>query len=260
MPNALKGVLGDDVESLTEAFHRMTIRYLGEESPARVQVYAAMSTFAPRVQRMGHMDYQRRARQMLDQHQSAPLTLQARRRRRARWRLLLPALVAALAIALAACGSSKSSSSASASAAVSSAATSSVKLAKTKFALHAGLAFGAFHRWIYKPVKAGNLTHPLDHKVALVKAGLAAAFVYHELGLALRAAQGDPTLSKVVAPITALQDKLRGMPKSLPSGTTNAADVTGSNDLISQISSHASAAGQPITEQVPSSLSTSGTS
>jgi hypothetical protein len=185
--------------------------------------------------------------------------LQTRKRRRGRWRLLLPALVLALAIALAACGSSSSSSSSSVSAAVSSSATSSIKLAKTKFALHAGLAFGAFHRWIYKPVKAGTLTHPLSHKVTLVKAGLAAAFVYHELGLALKNAQADPTLSKVVAPVTALQAKLRGMPNTLKSGTTNPADVTDSNDLISSISQQSSSAGQPISEQVPTSLSTAGT-
>jgi hypothetical protein len=186
--------------------------------------------------------------------------LQTRKRRRGRWRLLLPALVLALAIALAACGSSKSSSSSSSSvsAPVSSSATS-IKLAKTKFALHAGLAFGAFHRWIYKPVKAGTLTHPLSHKVTLVKAGLAAAFVYHELGLALKDAQADPTLSKVVAPVTALQAKLRGMPNTLKSGTTNPADVTDSNDLISSISQQSSSAGQPISEQIPTSLSTAGT-
>ena len=55
--------------------------------------------------------------------------------------------------------------------------------------LHAGLAFGAFHRWIYKPAKAGDLSHPLEHKLTTVKAALAAAFVYHELKLALADAQ-----------------------------------------------------------------------
>ena len=34
--------------------------------------------------------------------------------------------------------------------------------------LHAGLAFGAFHRWIYKPAKAGELSHPLEHKFTTV--------------------------------------------------------------------------------------------
>jgi len=236
------------------------------------------------------MEHQRRAKQTLDQGREAPRAKDdagaaapetagarlgsgrdrpaaasvagarpaARSRRRGRWRLLLPALVLTLALALAACGSSKSSP--STSAVVSQAATSSMKLAKTKFALHAGLAFGAFRQWIYKPVKAGKLTHPLSNKVTLVKAGLAAAFVYHELGLALKAAQADPTLAKVVAPITALQAKIHGMPTSLTNGTTNPADVTDSDNLIGTISQHSKSAGQPITEQIPSSLSTAGTS
>jgi hypothetical protein len=32
-----------------------------------------------------------------------------------------------------------------------------VHFAKTKFVLHAGLAFGAIHRYIYKPLRAGAL-------------------------------------------------------------------------------------------------------
>ena len=97
---------------------------------------------------------------------------------------LIAVLGVTLALVLAGCGSSSSSSSAGASssaapAAASGTTTNTVKLAKTKFVLHAGLAFGAFHRWIYKPVKAGYLAHPLNHKLALVKGGVAAAFVLH---------------------------------------------------------------------------------
>ncbi len=35
-------------------------------------------------------------------------------------------------------------------------------------ALLAVVAFGAFHRWIYKPAKAGDLGHPLEHKLTTV--------------------------------------------------------------------------------------------
>jgi len=38
-----------------------------------------------------------------------------------------------------------------------------VHLAKTKFVLHAGLAFGAFHRYIYEPFRSGAFTSPLHH-------------------------------------------------------------------------------------------------
>ena len=106
-----------------------------------------------------------------------------------RYPVSLVAVVTVLALAVTACGSSSSSSSSSASASASTTATT--KLAKTKFVLHAGLAFGAFHRWIYKPAKAGDLSHPLEHKLTTVKAALAAAFVYHELKLALADAQAE---------------------------------------------------------------------
>ena len=124
-------------------------------------------------------------------------------------------------------------------------------LAKTKFVLHAGLAFGAFHRWIYKPFKAGYFAHPLSHKVTLIKAGLATAFVVHELKLALHDAQADPTLSKLVAPITAIQNKLNGAASSIKSGKVDASTLDSANSTISSITSQAQSAGQSITEQSP---------
>jgi hypothetical protein len=170
-----------------------------------------------------------------------------------RYPVSLVAVVTVLALAVTACGSSSSSSSSSASASASTTATT--KLAKTKFVLHAGLAFGAFHRWIYKPAKAGDLSHPLEHKLTTLKAALAAAFVYHELKLALADAQADPTLSKLVAPITDLQNKLHGLAGSVKSGGASAGDVAGLDSSVSSIKSLAASAGQPITEQTPATPS-----
>jgi len=175
-----------------------------------------------------------------------------------RYPVSLVAIVSVLALAVSACGSSSSTPSSSAPAATSGAAastTSTTKFAKTKFVLHAGLAFGAFHRWIYKPAKAGDLSHPLEHKFTTVKAALAAAFVYHELKLALADAQADPTLSKLVAPITDLQNKLHGLAGSVKSGGASAADVSGLDSTVSSIKSQAAAAGQTITEQTPATPS-----
>jgi hypothetical protein len=171
-----------------------------------------------------------------------------------RCRLALIAVLGALSLAVVACGnSSPTSSPTGGSAAGATSTTSTVKLAKTKFVLHAGLAFGAFHRWIYKPAKAGELSHPLSHKLTTLKAALAAAFVYHELKLALADAQADPTLSKLVAPVTALQNKLHSLVGSVKSGGATAGDVTGLDTTISSIKDQAASAGHPITEQTPSS-------
>jgi hypothetical protein len=134
--------------------------------------------------------------------------------------------------------------------------TPTVSHAKTKFALHAGLAFGAIYQWIYKPAKAGELKHPLQHKLTALKAAAAGAFAYHELRLALAAAQADPTLSHLVAPITALQNKIKGVPSQVSSsGGTSSSVADELNSSISSIKGQAASAGQTITNQVPATPS-----
>jgi hypothetical protein len=175
---------------------------------------------------------------------------------RVRYRLALILILGLFAATVIGCGSSSSSSSPSAPApGATSSTTGQIKLAKTKFVLHAGLAFGAFHRWIYKPAKAGELAHPFKHPLTAAKAALAGAFVYHELKLALTDAQSDKTLSKLVAPITALQNKIQGLAGSVKSGGASAADASGLESAISSIKQQASSAGQSITEQAPASPS-----
>jgi hypothetical protein len=174
-----------------------------------------------------------------------------------RSRVTLIAVLSILAVSLVGCGSSGSSSSSASSAAPAAAgsSTATTHFAKTKFVLHAALAFGAFHRWIYKPAKAGELSHPFRHPLTAAKAALAAAFTYHELKLALADAQASPTLSKLVAPITALQNKIHGLQGSVKSGGTSSSDASSLDGAVSSIKSQAASAGQPITEQTPASPS-----
>jgi hypothetical protein len=167
---------------------------------------------------------------------------------------VIGALAVVLALVAAGCGSSQSSSSPAAGGAAGPTSTNHIEHAKTKFAFHAGLAFGAFHHFIYKPVKAGDLRHPFSHKLTLVKAGLAALFVKHELSLALRDAQADPALSKLVSPITALQTKIAAL-RGINTGSANPADVTQANGSIGSIKQGSASAGQPVSEHVPSSPS-----
>jgi hypothetical protein len=175
-----------------------------------------------------------------------------------RYRIALFAVLGLLALALVGCGSSSSSSagaSGGSAAPASTATTSTTKFAKTKFVLHAALAFGAFHRWIYKPAKAGTLRHPFEHPLTAAKAALAAAFIYHELKLALADAQADPTLSKLVAPITALQNRFHSLSGSVKSGGASAAQAGGIDSTISSVKAQSAASGQPITEQAPATPS-----
>lgn len=149
------------------------------------------------------------------------------------------------------CGSSKSSSSSSANGQPPAAQTSGstakkTHFAKTKFALHAGLAFGAFHRYIYKPFKQGKFSGGLlHHKATLLKGGLAAAFAYHEVKVALADARSSKILSRALSPLLALQTKLKSLATGLKRGKADPATITSANADTSQTR----AAGQPITDQ-----------
>ena len=148
-----------------------------------------------------------------------------------------------------ACGSSSGSSSASGGAA-SSATAPGTHLAKTKFVLHAGLAFGALHRYIYKPFKQGAFAGGvLHHKGATLKAALAGAFAYHEVKLALADARSSAILSKVLSPLLALQTGLRSLTSGLRHGKVDPAGIESANSSAAQASSASASAGQPIRDQ-----------
>lgn len=178
---------------------------------------------------------------------------------RASRRILAVALVG-LALVAAGCGSSSGSSSAGSAANTSSTATKNVgHLPTVKFALHAGLAFGAFHRWIYKPLKDGTFSGGiLKHKVALLKAGLAGLFAYHELKIAIEDAKASPKLQKLAAPITALQNKLKSIGDSAKSGNFDPSQITSANGDVSSLTSLARQAGISINQQEPSASALAG--
>lgn len=167
---------------------------------------------------------------------------------------VLVTLALALALFGAGCGSSSSTSSASSDAAA--ATTSTSHFAKTKFLLHAGLAFGAFHRYIYKPFKAGGFSGGLfHHKLATIKAALAAAFAYHEVRLALTDARSSKLLSTLLSPLLALQTKFHALVAELRQGNVNPSSILSANSLAGQASQASAQAGQSIKDLVPASVS-----
>jgi hypothetical protein len=141
----------------------------------------------------------------------------------------MAAILLIAVIALAGCDSSSSSGQSSASTAAH------VHFAKTKFLLHAGLAFGAFHRYIYKPFRSGGFTPVSSHKLAIVKAGAAGLFAYHEVKIALVDARSSATLSKLVSPLTALQRRLSSLGQQLRNGHLSPAAITGANRSVSNV-------------------------
>jgi hypothetical protein len=159
-----------------------------------------------------------------------------------------------LVVALvAACGSSSNSSNGSGNGQSTGAQTGSTQtthFAKTKFVLHAGLAFGAFHRYIYKPFKEGKFSGGLlHHKLATLKAALAAAFAYHEVRLALGDARSSKILSALLSPLLALQTKLGSLRDGLKGGNVDSAAIDSANSDTGTIAAQSSRRGQPIQDQ-----------
>jgi hypothetical protein len=173
------------------------------------------------------------------------------RRDEMRYLALIVAVTGCLAaLTLAGCGSSNSRS--SAGAATVSSSTSTIHFAKTKFLLHAGLAFGAFHHFIYEPIKAGVLKHPFLHKLTLIKAGLAALFVYHELKLAAADIRASKILSTLFSPLIAVANKLSALKSALVGGSVSSSAITNLNSQLTSIGSTASSKGQSISQTLPS--------
>ncbi|MCC5581529.1 hypothetical protein IMZ11_38595 [Microtetraspora sp. AC03309] len=122
-----------------------------------------------------------------------------------------------------------------------------MRFAKTRFALHAGLALGAFHRYVYKPLRGGGFEAGAEkRKRAFVKAAVAGAFALHQLKVAKGFAVGNPTLCKAVEAasdrFTSLADKLKG-------GTATNADVEAGKASMDGLQRDATNTGYPFKEQ-----------
>lgn len=160
----------------------------------------------------------------------------------------LPLVLVAM-LAFAGCGG-KATHSAS-----PSGAAPKVHLAKTKFVIHAGLAFGAFHHWISGPFRKGYFSHPLRHKLAVAKAIAAGLFVRHEVGLALKDARSSRFLSKVVLPLAAVGTAalaIRAALRAHHAPSTASVDRADSN--VNRAEAASRDAGQPITETTPAHI------
>jgi hypothetical protein len=166
-----------------------------------------------------------------------------------------------LIVALAACGASNAQTSASQAAAsrtVAVAACTQVgtkHFAKTRFLLHAGLGIGAFRHFVYTPFKAGKFKSGAQGRVkAMIIAGAAALFTYHELKTAKKFAEANKTLCKLVAPIDKLTAALPSLGSGLKSGKLNDAGINGAAQNVASFKGSATRLGTPITERVPPSV------
>lgn len=124
---------------------------------------------------------------------------------------------------------------------------------KTKFVLHAGLGFGAFHHFIYAPFRSGEFSAGTPGRVRhLAEAGLATAFTVHELRLAKQDAEANPTLCKVVAaPLDSAAASLQRLRGSVGSGRVSGNDLDQVNSTLGQAQQGSAQAGTPVADQTP---------
>ena len=127
--------------------------------------------------------------------------------------------------------------------------------AKTKFVLHTGLAFGAFHRYIYKPYKAGTFHSGAHGRITgFLKAGAAALFIKREVRLAYGDATANPTLCKAIAsPLQAVGNKISDAVSQLKNGDSSGVDTIEHN--IQNTETQSSNNGDTITEDPNAPLS-----
>jgi hypothetical protein len=167
-------------------------------------------------------------------------------------RLAATALVLALlTFAAAGCGS-KTVTTTNANGAVATSTVPNVHFAKTKFVLHLGAAFGAFHRYIYKPFRAGAFRSGTQGRVkAMLKAGTAALFAVHELKTAREDALSDDRLRPLAAKVEALLSRFGGLGSSLKSGALNVGAITGAAGAVSSLGSASGGLGATVKELAP---------
>lgn len=169
---------------------------------------------------------------------------------------VLVVVVLAPLVLVTGCGNDKSSSAASSAAPVSQSASGSgqcptsntTSFAKTKFVAHSGLAFGAFHRYLYKPYKAGTFQKGADGRVsAFVKGGVAALFIKREIRLASENVKANPTLCKAIAaPLAKIGDTVQGAFDKAKSGDTSGLEDV--NTAIGSVTGKAKSDGVDIKE------------
>ncbi|MGW5260131.1 hypothetical protein ACWEQG_04100 [Microbispora sp. NPDC004025] len=121
------------------------------------------------------------------------------------------------------------------------------RFAKTRFALHAGLALGAFHRYIYKPLRSGGFKAGAEkRKRTIAKAAIAGAFALHQLKVAKGFAAANPALCKAVQGVS---DQFSALTGKLHDGTATEADVDAGKSSMAGLQRDASKTGYGFKEQ-----------
>jgi hypothetical protein len=110
------------------------------------------------------------------------------------------------------------------------------KFAKTRFITSAGLAAGAFKRYIYSPYRKGTFkSGAKGQKRSIVKAAAAGLFALDQLRRAKANAEADPTLCKVLAgPLENLTATMKNMVGKLRRGEIDPSTIGAASGALEQ--------------------------
>lgn len=120
---------------------------------------------------------------------------------------------------------------------------------KTRFALHLGAAYYAFHRWDLQPFKKGQFSAGAPGRVGnIVKAGAALLFASHEISVARKIASTStsPLLQKLNGGLNSLSSEMTAIGTQLKGGQLPTAGLQKLNADTESFKTQAAAAGQPI--------------
>lgn len=117
---------------------------------------------------------------------------------------------------------------------------------KTRFVTDLGVAYFAFHHWVWKPYKAGAFAAGAPHRTkALVKAGLAMLFAANRVQAANNLAHKSksPLLQKLAGSVDSMQSAFLGLGQRLKSGNFDAKNVEDANGALGSVDAGATNAG-----------------
>ena len=110
------------------------------------------------------------------------------------------------------------------------------KIPKTRLLADLALTYGAFHRYLYKPYKAGAFRKGADGRIkAIIKAGLATAVIVKLLSNAKENAAADPTLCKYVPSMDNIKASLSNLADKIKGGSATSSDADSTNSLFEQL-------------------------
>jgi hypothetical protein len=131
---------------------------------------------------------------------------------------------------------SQTAPSAASPSAASCASVGTRKIPKTRLLADLALTYGAFHRYLYKPYKAGAFRKGADGRVkAIIKAGLATAVIVKLLSNAKENAAADPTLCKYVPSMDNIKASLSTLADKIKGGSATSSDADSTNSLFDQL-------------------------